>query len=140
MTNMDEIRFSESPSSDARSRVAEQLENFNRRAAGHEGGTELGAFIERDEEVVAGIVGWVWGGTSYIDLLWVTDLLRHEGIGTRLLKGFEKEAKKRGALQTVLTSGSFQAPEFYKRHGYEVIGEVPEHPVGHTEFTLRKAL
>ena len=137
---MDEIEFSESPSSEARSRVVEQLENFNRRASGHPGGTELGAFIERDEEVVAGVVGWVWGGTSYVDLLWVTELLRHSGIGSQLLKGFENEAKKRGALQVVLTTGSFQAPEFYRRHGYEVAGKIPEHPVGHTEFILRKAL
>ena len=140
MAAMDEIRFTDAPDASVRSRVAENLEAFNRNAAGHEGGVELAAHIERDGELVAGLFGWVWGRTSFIDLLWVDDGSRHSGIGSRLLVGFEAEARKRGARQTVLTTASFQAPEFYKRNGYEVIGRIPDHPEGHTEYILRKAL
>jgi GNAT superfamily N-acetyltransferase len=137
---VDEITFHENPDDSERSRLAERLESYNREASGHQGGAELASFVKHDGELIGGLVGWVWGGTSFVDLLWVAEEHRGTGLGSRFLSTFEAEVRGRGAVQVVLTTASFQAPAFYRRHGYEVIAEIPEHPTGHTEFILRKRL
>lgn len=137
---MEDIRFTEAPKSSDRSELAAALTAFNSRATGHEGGVELASFVREDGRLIAGICGWVWGRTAQVDMLWVDEDHRKKGLGTTLLRRFEREAKDRGSLQNVLTTASFQAPDFYKGHGYEVVGEISEHPQDHTEFILRKRL
>jgi hypothetical protein len=38
------------------------------------------------------------------------------------------------------TTHSFQAPDFYRRFGFEAAGEIPEHPAGHSLVLMRLAL
>jgi hypothetical protein len=37
-----------------------------------------------------------------------------------------------------LTTYDFQAPEFYRRHGFAEVARVPDKPLGHTEFVMRR--
>ena len=39
-----------------------------------------------------------------------------------------------------LDTMSWQAPEFYKKHGYEVIGILPDIPSGNQKYLLMKSL
>jgi hypothetical protein len=55
--------------------------------------------------LVAGVDGWTWGGTCWIEHLWVRE----------------------------------SAP-FYRRHGFEVTGELPGYPAGHSYLLMRKLL
>jgi len=52
----------------------------------------------------------------------------------------EDEARKRGAKKAYLDTFSFQAPEFYKKYGYKVFGELKEFPPGHQRYYLTKEL
>lgn len=52
----------------------------------------------------------------------------------------EGEARRRGATQMMLSTHSFQAPLFYHRLGFEPVGRVQNHPVGHQSIYLRKLL
>ena len=72
--------------------------------------------------------------------MWVDEEYRHQGLGTLLLKHFEKIAKQKGA--TVIT-----APEifdwnvgFFQKAGYQVSGELPDFPKGHTYYLIEKIL
>ncbi len=52
----------------------------------------------------------------------------------------EDIAKEKGCRLILLDSFSFQAPEFYKKHGYREYGVVEDHPKGHSQHFLEKRL
>jgi ribosomal protein S18 acetylase RimI-like enzyme len=86
---------------------------------------------------VIGVTYWDW---LSIDLMWIKDDLRGRGYGSRLLTLIEDAARQRGAKHAHLDTFSFQAPGFYKKHGYQVFGELPDFPSGHTRYYLVKQL
>jgi len=65
---------------------------------------------------------------------------RGRGYGHRLLTLAEEEGRKRGAEHAYLDTFSFQAPDFYKQHGYHVFGELSDFPQGHRRYYLTKQL
>ena len=73
-------------------------------------------------------------------MLWVKDELRGQGYGHQLLAKLEAEAMQRGAKHAYLDTYSFQVPDFYKDHGYEVFGELADFPPGHQRYFFRKKL
>lgn len=98
------------------------------------------AIQDEDEKIVGGILGEIYWGWLYVDLLWVEEDLRGQGYGHRLLMKLEEGARQLGARQAYLDTFSFQVPDFYKDHGYEVFGELADFPVGHQRFFFRKEL
>lgn len=81
---------------------------------------DLGIY-ERDGEnkIVAGIIGYTHGNWLMIKYLWVKEDLRGQGTGKKLLWEAEKEAEKRNCKYVFLDTFSFQAPDFYKKYGYQ---------------------
>ena len=78
-----------------------------------------------NKKLIAGLFAYQFLGKFFIDLLWVDDSYRHQGLGTKLLKAAEKYATKNKALYTRVNSGSFQAPEFYLKNNYEQFAKLP---------------
>jgi GNAT superfamily N-acetyltransferase len=117
------------------------LTAFNAETTGTTDGRLL-AIIARDERASAkaGAVGWTWAGTCHLRYLYVAPELRRTGIGSRLMETFEREALGRGCRQVVLETYDFQAPEFYRRRGFQVVATVPDHPHGHRWIVMRKRL
>jgi N-acetylglutamate synthase-like GNAT family acetyltransferase len=72
--------------------------------------------------------------------LWVKAEFRGHGYGHRLLTQAEDEARQRGVKNVFLDTFSFQAPDFYKQHGYQVFGELQDFPSGHQRYYLKKQL
>jgi GNAT superfamily N-acetyltransferase len=119
----------------------EQIYAYNAAATDiHDG--RLLALTIRDERgaIVAGLSGWTWGGCLGIDYLWVHADWRGRGYGARLLRAAEEEAIARGCTLAVLDTYSFQAPDFYRRYGYEIHGIVDDCPEGHQHIHLHKRL
>ena len=121
--------------------VRESLFQFNNNCVGNDGHTPLN-IVEYDDDgnIIAGILGGTYWGWMYVDILWVHESYRNKGIGTKLLSEAEKEAICRGCHHVHLDTMSWQAPEFYKKHGYEVIGLLPDIPSGNQKYLLIKAL
>ena len=96
--------------------------------------------VHRDAEgtLRAGLVAEVVLNWMFIDKFWVDDALRGQGIGTRLLAGAEAEARRLGAIGCHLYTSSFQAPDFYRRHGYAEVGHIDDRPRGHQRFWFAK--
>ena len=121
--------------------VRESLAQYNEKRVGDDGHTPLN-IVEYDENgrMIGGILGGTYWGWMYVDILWVHEDHRKKGIGSKLLSQAEKEAALRGCHHVHLDTMSWQAPEFYRKHGYEVIGILPDIPKGNQKYLLMKAL
>jgi ribosomal protein S18 acetylase RimI-like enzyme len=88
--------------------------------------------------VKGGAVGRTWGGCCELLQLWVAAEERRRGLGTTLLKRFEAQARSRGCTVFYLTTLSYQAPAFYRRHGYRVAAQIAGYPQGIRKFLMRR--
>jgi GNAT superfamily N-acetyltransferase len=79
-------------------------------------------------------------GVLFIDYVYLPQSLRGSGVGSRMLAMAEHEGKRRGCSKAVLFTITFQAPHFYKRLGWKVLGEVVPRPPGAARIYLTKDL
>ena len=121
--------------------LEDRLYEFNSQSTGVVDASGISIF-GRDAQgaIVAGLCGHTWGGCCEIRQVWVHQLHRGQGIGRRLLEVAETEARRRGCSQIVLATYSFQAPEFYRKLGFEIVARLPDYPRGHQHLHLRKVL
>ncbi|MDH2068715.1 GNAT family N-acetyltransferase [Pantoea sp. GD03673] len=79
----------------------------------------IGVFI-RDEQgkKLAGLTGSTAGNWLRIDMLWVSEALRGQGAGTKLIQAAEQAARERGCRYAQVDTASFQARPFYEKLGY----------------------
>ena len=123
-------------------RLSDELDRYNVAAGGIGDQREL-TVQERDDagDLVGGLSGWTWGTCAGVAMLWVREDARGSGCGRRLLAAAEREAVDRGCTQVVLSSFTFQAPDFYRRQGYEETGRTEGLPVeGEADVHFRKTL
>jgi len=90
--------------------------------------------------IVGGLAGRTSLGVLFINLLYVPEVLRGQGIASELLKRAEKLAIDRGCINAVLFTMSIQSPGFYLNSGYERFGEIECLPKGNSRIFMRKKL
>ena len=97
--------------------------------------------VNKDGKVVAAIMagvdeidlGWIWK-------IWVDEEYRHQGLGTLLLKHFEKIAKQKGATKINSEEICDWNIDFFLKAGYKVSGALDDFPKGHTYYLIEKDL
>ncbi|MEY2245898.1 GNAT family N-acetyltransferase [Streptomyces sp. BF23-18] len=95
--------------------------------------------LDEDGTLAGGLVGHTWTTWLHVTYLWVDDRTRGTGLGSRLLAEAERVAREeRGCHAARLETWDFQAPDFYRKQGYEVVAVIPDYPPGITEYTLTK--
>jgi ribosomal protein S18 acetylase RimI-like enzyme len=130
----------DTPSEDMLQAVDSGLEQHNYAVAPLSEVRKLAAFArEASGQIVGGATGRTWGRCCELLQLWVATGTRSQGVGSRLLRDFEAHARARGCDIFYLTTLSFQAPEFYRRHGYGVLAEISGYPNGIVKFLMHKA-
>jgi GNAT superfamily N-acetyltransferase len=90
------------------------------------------------DEVLGGLLALIWGGWLRVGTLWVSEVARRQGYGSRLLETAETYARERGCFGVCLDTFSFQARPFYERHGYAVFATQDDNPKGHARHFLEK--
>ena len=136
------VFVTDKPDDEARAAIGEGLAVYTREMAGARDGRALAAVVKDggSGRAVGGILGRSTRGVMFLDLVFLPKALRGSGLGSRLLAMAEEEGRRRGCRSAVLWTLSFQAPDFYKRHGWRVFGEIPCEPPGTSRFFMTKDL
>ncbi|MBI6554785.1 GNAT family N-acetyltransferase [Pseudomonas sp. LY-1] len=136
------IEISDQPNPDAERILGNGLAAFNEQATGYHDRRPLSVLVKdpHTQQVLGGITGRSAFGTAFLDLFHLPETLRGSGIGSRLLRAFEDEARRRGCRNAVLYTISFQAPGFYEKNGWVRFGEIACEPEGNSRVFLSKQL
>jgi GNAT superfamily N-acetyltransferase len=136
-----QIIYVEKPEQSVWGIIGQGINHYNMEQAGDDKAQRLCFAVQGpDQGIVGGVVAAIYWDWLYIDLMWIQEGLRGRGYGSRLLKLVEDEARQRGAKNAYLDTFSFQAPDFYRQHGYRVFGELHDFPPGHQRYFLTKQL
>ena len=136
---MVEIVQQDNPSAEETEFIYGQLRQHNAAHTGQLSRKSLHIFAYgADQQVVGGLFGDIGWGWLHIDILWVDDAYREQGIGSKLLAQAEAESLAMGVDRGYLETTSFQARPFYEKMGYEVFAELEDQPPGYTCYYLKK--
>ena len=121
-----QLHCNELPTAEKISALRASLHTYNETQVGPITRREvLFYYADQAGQMKAGIYGWLRFGWLYIDLLWVDTSYRGQDLGSRLLEAIESYATQHGVFRANLHTGSFQAPAFYQKRGYEVFAQLP---------------
>lgn len=137
-----ELVVPDNPAQADREAIVGPLVAYNTGKAGPHG-YKLVAVLLRDLDT-GQTIGGLWGNLSYrwlyIDLLYVPEVLRGNGVGSEIVRRAEAIARASDCVGVRLDTHSFQAPDFYRKLGYEVFGILADNPPGTRRFFLHKRL
>ena len=87
-------------------------------------------------------MGGLWGRTAgtwlFVELLFIPEEMRRNGLGRKMMATAEEEARARACRGVWLDTFSFQARGFYEKLGYSVFGAIENFPPGHARYFLKK--
>jgi len=131
----------ENPTPDDRRAILSLLQDYNHRQATPANPLPLAILVPGPDGTVRGglyatsVYDWL-----VVELVFLPEDMRGQGIGSSLLARAEEVARARGCVGVWLDTFSFQARGFYERLGYQVFGAVEDHPVGAARYFLKKTL
>ena len=97
--------------------------------------------FDADGAVAGGLFGETQFSWFKLSVMAVRAELRGRGIGTELVQRAEAEAERRGCRYAYVDTMSYQAPGFYQRLGYRVVGQLDDwDSCGHAKYHLMKSL
>ncbi|CAA9322262.1 MAG: hypothetical protein AVDCRST_MAG93-5801, partial [uncultured Chloroflexia bacterium] len=92
------------------------------------------------DTIVGGLLGGTYWNWLHVEILWLSEEIRAQGHGGRLLDEAERMAVERGCIAAQLDTMSWQALPFYEHRGYTVFGVLDDFPPGHHKYFLQKPL
>lgn len=100
------------------------------------------AITVRDD--AGAVAGGLWGMIAYrwlfIQYLALMPDMRGQGLGGKLMRAAEDEARRLDCIGIWLDTFSFQARGFYEKLGFRTFGEIAEYPPGEARFFLSKRI
>lgn len=136
------LELTDEPSPEAEKVIGDGLDQFNFQITGKQHARALSVLI-RDADTgntLGGLIGRTSLGLFFADLIFVPEWLRGNGVGARIMRMAEAEAIKRGCIEAFLFTIAFQAPDFYRRLGYEEFGRIVSGPPDQARIFFRKTI
>jgi GNAT superfamily N-acetyltransferase len=121
--------------------IGDELVRYNEAVVGPDQNTRF-AFAVRDDDggLLGGLTAEKFWNALYVHQLWVDEKHRTHGFGSGLLKAAEDVAREHDCDVVYLSTFAFQAPAFYEKQGYAMIGELPDVPRGYSRRWFAKRL
>ncbi|MEU2672861.1 GNAT family N-acetyltransferase [Streptomyces sp. NPDC007164] len=137
-----ELVVTDSPISADIAVISDSLDRFNIERTGIDDRRPLAVLIRDPEthQAIGGLTGRTSLGLFFVDLFFLPPRLRGSGLGREILRQAEKEARARGCRAAVLYTITFQAPGFYRKQGWKLLGEVRCDPPGAGRVFMTKEL
>jgi GNAT superfamily N-acetyltransferase len=141
---MTEIVYEPELLPESRAAVIDGLVAFNRSQtpdfAGKYG--SIGLMLKHPETGATdgGLTARIGFGWMFVELLFVPERLRGQGVGRQLMQQAEVVARQHQCVGIWLDTFTFQAPGFYQKLGYALFGEITNYPPGSSRFFLHKHL
>jgi GNAT superfamily N-acetyltransferase len=107
--------------------VAEGVFAYGRAQARDSDAKPISCLVREGTRIVAGGSGRTEYGRLYVGYLWVTEALRGNGIGSRVLLELEAEAAKRGCRDALIETLEESVAQLYARLGYEQVAYIPSY-------------
>lgn len=117
------------------------LINYNRRYLALDNYKPVHIFV-RDPagSIVGGLIGDIYWNSMHIDILWLDDHARGQGVGTELMERAEELARQHNCNHVHLDTMSFQGRGFYEKLGYRVFGVLDGYPNNSSRYYMVKDL
>jgi GNAT superfamily N-acetyltransferase len=140
--NMPHIVVTDAPDAADLALISDGLDQFNVDVSGVADRRALAVLVKDPDtrRTLGGVTGRTSLGLLFLDVFFLPEALRGSGIGSQILQMAEAEGRRRGCRAAVLYTISFQAPEFYKKHGWREFGAIPCDPPGTSRVFLTKDL
>jgi ribosomal protein S18 acetylase RimI-like enzyme len=139
---MSEITFEYRPATDQeRIETVQHLRKHTEAAVGMPVTHIPFSLLAYDGEQLAGsIIGKVFFHWLHMDLVWVDEKHRRKGIGRKLLTLAEEKAREMKLAGIEVWTQSWQAPEFYRKLGYEEFAVFDDFTPGRKRHIFRMHL
>ena len=139
------IELTTSPDKSDLETISKGIQSFNQKHIPDdvvfEPDTRFATFAKDDDgNVLGGVRACAFWNYCILELLWLSDENRGQGVGNKLMDAAETYAKEQGFSYMRTETLSFQAKPFYEKRGYKVFGELPDYPKGHVTYCLVKEL
>ena len=92
------------------------------------------------DRLAASVIGKIFFQWAHLDLIWVAEDLRGFGVGKHIMKLAEDKARELNLSGIEVWTQSWQAPEFYRKQGYEELATLEDFTPGRKRHVFRKYL
>jgi GNAT superfamily N-acetyltransferase len=137
-----DVTLTDAPDAEALGAIRQGLDQFNLAACGLSDQRPLAVLVKDPAtgNVLGGLTGRTSRGILFIEVFFLPESLRGNGLGSKVLRMAEDEGRRRGCRNGLLHTNNFQAPEFYRKHGWREFGQLPSEPPGTSRIFFCKQL
>jgi ribosomal protein S18 acetylase RimI-like enzyme len=126
------------PTNEERDYTAQRLREHTEAMVGMQvSHAPFGLFAYEGKRLTGSIIGKIFFHWLHIDLVWIEEDFRGRGLGRRLMESAADRARGMGLLGIEVWTQSWQAPEFYRRLGYEEFAVLDDFTPGRKRHAFR---
>jgi len=97
----------------------------------------FGLLAYSGDQCIGSAIGKIFFNWLHIDLIWVEESHRRQGLGKTLMEQLLEKAKEAGLSGIEVWTQSWQAPEFYRKLGYEEFAVLEDFTPGRKRHAFR---
>lgn len=97
----------------------------------------FGLMAYEGDRLAGSVIGKIFFNWMHIDLIWVEREYRRQGLGTHLMKMAAQKALETGIDGIEVWTQSWQAPDFYRKLGYEEFATIDDFAPGRRRHAFR---